>query len=173
MHDGKTSKKCKGVKKAVVKNALTFENYKDCLFNGTTYQAKFNVLRSRKHNVTTECVTKIALSAKDDKRHVIPNDPEHRTLAPGYQRAVLEVYLQKIFNELFEKILKDVLEKELIPKIPPPVGKVFVQFPSNRRCPILRRPSSRRRSCWLRGRPLRTLSRERLCCFSKTRSGSF
>ena len=81
MHDGKTTKKCKGVKKAVVKTALTFENYKECLFNGTTYQAKFNVLRSQKHNVTTERVTKVALSGKDDKRYVIPNDPEHRTLA--------------------------------------------------------------------------------------------
>ena len=115
MYDGKASKKCKGVKKAVVKNALTFENYKDCLFNGTTYQAKFNVLRSRKHNVTTECVTNVALSAKDDKRYVISNDPEHRTLALDHHRALLEVYLQKIFNEIFEKVLKDVLEKELIP----------------------------------------------------------
>ena len=55
------------------------------------------------------------LPTTDDKRYVIPNDPEHRTLAPGHHRAVLEVYLQKIFNELFEKVLKDVLEKELIP----------------------------------------------------------
>ena len=113
---GNGKKKCKGVKKAVVKNALTFENYKDCLFNGTTYQAKFNVLRSRKHNVTTECVTKVALSAKGDKTHVIPNGPKHRTLALGHHRAVLEVYLQKIFNEVFEKVLKDVLEEELIPR---------------------------------------------------------
>lgn len=29
-------KKCKGVKKAVVKDFLTFENYKDCLFNDKT-----------------------------------------------------------------------------------------------------------------------------------------
>ena len=83
---GNGSKKCKGVKKPVVKDSITFENYKDCLFNNTTYQAKFNTLRSRKHEITTECVTKVALSANDDKRYIIPNDPEHRTLALGHYR---------------------------------------------------------------------------------------
>ena len=81
MNDGKANKKCKGVKKAVVKNSITFENYKDCLFNGVTHRARFNTLRSRRHEITTECITKVALSANDDKRCVIPNDPEHRTLA--------------------------------------------------------------------------------------------
>ena len=81
MNDWKADKKCKGVKKAVVKNSITFENYKDCLFNGVTHRARFNTLRSRRHEITTECITKVALSANDDKRCVIPNDPEHRTLA--------------------------------------------------------------------------------------------
>ena len=40
MGDGKADKKCKGVKKAVVKNSITFENYKDCLFNGVTHRGK-------------------------------------------------------------------------------------------------------------------------------------
>ena len=70
----------------MVKDSITFENYKDCLFNNTTYQAKFNALRSRKHEITTDCITKIALSANDDKRYIIPNDPEHRTLALGHYR---------------------------------------------------------------------------------------
>ena len=97
MYDGKASKKCKGVKKA-----LTFENYRDCLFNGTTYQAKFNVLRSRKHNVTTECVTKVALSAKDDKRYVISNDPEHRTLV----RFTTERFSRCTFRKFSTKSLR-------------------------------------------------------------------
>ena len=84
MDDGKADKKCKGVRKSVVKNSITFENYKDCLFNGVTDRAKFNTLRSRRHEITTECITKVALSANDDKRHVIPNDQEHRTLALGH-----------------------------------------------------------------------------------------
>ena len=83
---GKGDRKCKGFKKTVVKNNITFENYKDCLFNNTTYHAKFSTLRSRKHEITTECITKVALSANDDKRHIIPNDPERRTLALGHYR---------------------------------------------------------------------------------------
>ena len=83
---GNGGKKCKCVKKSVVKDSITFESYKDCLFNNTTYQAKFNTLRSRKHEITTDCITKVALSANDDKRYIIPNDPEHRTLALGHYR---------------------------------------------------------------------------------------
>lgn len=82
--DNEDHKKCKGVKKTVVKNCITFDEYKDCLFNNTTYNAKFNTFRSRKHEVTTECITKVALSANDDKRYVIPNDPEHQKLALGH-----------------------------------------------------------------------------------------
>ena len=81
-----TDKKCKGVKKSVVKNSVTFENYKDCLFNNVTYQAKFNTLTSRKHEITTDCITKIALTANDDKRYVIPNDSQHKTLALGHYK---------------------------------------------------------------------------------------
>ena len=83
---GNRGKKCKGVKKSVVKDSITFEHYKDSLFNNTTYQAKFNTLRSRKHNITTDCITKVALTANDDKRYIIPDDPEHRTLALGHYR---------------------------------------------------------------------------------------
>lgn len=45
--------KNKGIKKIVLKNTLTVDHYKDCLKNDTTYYAKFNILRSRKHDVTT------------------------------------------------------------------------------------------------------------------------
>ena len=46
IHDGKTHKKCKGVKKPVVKDSITFENYKDCLFNKTIYQANERIFIS-------------------------------------------------------------------------------------------------------------------------------
>ena len=71
--DKKKERKCKGVKKSVVKNNITFEHYKNCLFNNVNYNAKFDTLRSRKHEITTECITKVALSANDDKRIIIPN----------------------------------------------------------------------------------------------------
>jgi hypothetical protein len=33
MEEGKEEKKCKGVKKNVVRNKISFEDYKECLFN--------------------------------------------------------------------------------------------------------------------------------------------
>ena len=84
--EGQESKKCKGVKKAVVKTVITFDDYKDCLFNNKTYTAKFNTVRVRRHEISTECVTKTALSAMDDKRYVLPNDQEQRTVALGHWR---------------------------------------------------------------------------------------
>lgn len=44
--DGKGEKKCRGVKKNTVKKIITFEQYRDCLFNNLTYHAKFNTLES-------------------------------------------------------------------------------------------------------------------------------
>ena len=84
---GTGDKKCKGVKKAVVKGSLTLNHYEKCLENETMYYVKFNTLCSRKHDVTTECVTIVALTSANNKRIIIPNDPEHRTLAPGHCRA--------------------------------------------------------------------------------------
>ena len=88
-----------------MKNSITFENYKDCLSDGVTHRARFTNLRSRRHEITTECITKIALSANDDKRCVIPNDPEHGTIAIGYWRAKhptlhkVEINTDELFKE--------------------------------------------------------------------------
>ena len=81
---GTGARKCKGVKESVVKGSLTVDHYEKCLNDGTTYYTKFSNLRSRKHDVTTEYITKVALTSADNKRVVILNDPEHRTLAPGH-----------------------------------------------------------------------------------------
>ena len=84
-----SDKKRKGVKKAVVKNHITFDHYKDCLFENKIYNATFNTLRSRKHEITTDFITKVALSANDDKRYIIPDVPEHRTLLDRTNRQKL------------------------------------------------------------------------------------
>ena len=84
MHDGKEEKRCKGVKKAVVKRSINFEDYKTCLFTGKPQTRTMNVIRSHRHELFTEEINKIALSANDDKR-VILEDGIH-TLAHGHWR---------------------------------------------------------------------------------------
>ncbi|XP_065678249.1 uncharacterized protein LOC136093209 [Hydra vulgaris] len=77
-------KRCKGVKKNVVKNYITHEDYKDCLLSRRDQMRKMNVIRSHLHDVYTEEINKIALSAEDDKR-VILDDGIH-TLAYGHYK---------------------------------------------------------------------------------------
>ena len=61
-------KKAKGVKKNVVKKSITHEDYRDCLFTRRDQSRTMNVIRSHHHDIFTEEVNKIALSADDDKR---------------------------------------------------------------------------------------------------------
>ena len=84
MFEGEESKKCKGVKKSVVKKSITHEDYKKCLTDRKSQLRKMNVIRSYKHNVFTEEVNKVALSADDDKRHILEDGIN--TLALGHYR---------------------------------------------------------------------------------------
>ena len=84
MDDGVESKKCKGVKKQVVESSISHEDYKTCLTTGKEQLRKQNILRSYNHEVYTEEVNKIALSAQDDKRYIL-NDGIH-TLAWGHYK---------------------------------------------------------------------------------------
>ena len=72
MHAYKTgsaeSKKCKGIKKCVVRKTIIFEDYKACLFGrGSSYRSQL-MFRSLRHEVKTLEVNKLALSRDDDKR---------------------------------------------------------------------------------------------------------
>ena len=84
MMEGKEEKKCKGVKKAVVRKSITFDDYKTCLFSGKEQMRTMNVIRSYRHEIHSEEVNKVALSANDDKR-VIMEDGIH-TRAYGHWR---------------------------------------------------------------------------------------
>ena len=84
MFEGEENKKCKGVKKSVVKKSIAHEDYKNCLFTGKEQLRKMNVIRSYRHEVYTEEVNKIALCPSDDKRHIL-EDQVH-TLALGHYR---------------------------------------------------------------------------------------
>ena len=83
VEDSYEEKKCKGVKKAVIKKTISFDDYKDCLFDNKPAMRKMNVIRSHLHTVYTETVNKIALSPFDDKR-LIREDNIH-TFAYGYK----------------------------------------------------------------------------------------
>jgi len=81
--DGEEEKKCKGVKRNVIRNNISFNDYKDVLFSGKEVLRTMNVIRSRKHNLFTEQVNKIALCANDDKRIIRPD--KIQTQPHGYR----------------------------------------------------------------------------------------
>ena len=65
--NGAEDKKCKGIKKCIVKKTLTFEDYKACLFNPDAIYRSQLMFRSTKHEVHTIEVNKLALNRDDDK----------------------------------------------------------------------------------------------------------
>ena len=84
MDEGKENKRCKGIKKAVVKKSITHENYKTCLKTGMEQYRRQNIIRSYEHELYTEEVNKIALSAMDDKRYLLKDS--YDTLAWGHYK---------------------------------------------------------------------------------------
>ena len=84
MLEGEESKKCKGIKKSVVKKSIAHEDYKKCLFSGKEQLRKMNVIRSHMHEIYTEKVNKVALCPIDDNRYIL-EDSVH-TLALGHYR---------------------------------------------------------------------------------------
>ena len=64
-------RKCKGIKKNVIKKKLDFDDYVKCLFSGEKEMRKMKIIRSEKHDIYSKEVNKIALSNEDDKRKVL------------------------------------------------------------------------------------------------------
>ena len=81
--DGSEDKKCKGIKKCVVKKTLTFEDYKTCLFSDSTEYRSQLMFRSAKHEVHTIEVNKVTLNRDDDKR--TPRKDGISTFARGHK----------------------------------------------------------------------------------------
>lgn len=69
----KETKKAKGVKKYIIQNNITGEDYKKIVEHGGLIFRKMNSFRSELHDIYTEIRNKVALSCYDDKRFVIPN----------------------------------------------------------------------------------------------------
>ena len=71
--DGKEDKKAKGTKKCVIKKKIKFNDYKKCLLDDEVILKSQQRFISKKHDVYTENINKIALSNNDDKRIVSSN----------------------------------------------------------------------------------------------------
>ena len=79
VEDEKELKKCKGIKKNVVKKKIDFDDYVKCLFSGEKQMRKMKIIRGTHHDIYSKEVNKIALSNEDDKRKVL--DDSIHTLA--------------------------------------------------------------------------------------------
>lgn len=64
-------KKCKGVKKIVLKEKVSFEEYRTTLESGQTLKVVFKSIRSQQHDVSTISIRKSALTPFDDKRYIL------------------------------------------------------------------------------------------------------
>ena len=71
--DGKEDKKAKGTKKCVIKKMIKFNDYKKCLLNNEVILKSQQGFISKKHDVYTENINKIALSNNYDKRIISSN----------------------------------------------------------------------------------------------------
>ena len=67
LKDNSETSKAKGVKKNVIKNTLSFEDYKKCFFSEEVMK-DMNIIRSKNHDVFSMTMNKVALSSNDDKR---------------------------------------------------------------------------------------------------------
>ena len=68
MDDRGSDKKDKGTKKCVIKRILKFSDYKNCLLNNEIILKSQQRFKSKRHDVYTEEVNKIALSSNGDER---------------------------------------------------------------------------------------------------------
>ena len=64
----KEDEKAKGTKKCVIKRTIKFNDYKNCLLKDEVVLKSQQRFISKKHDVHTESINKIALSNNDDKR---------------------------------------------------------------------------------------------------------
>ena len=71
IEDEKELKKCKGIKKNVIKKELDFDVYVNCLFTDKKEMRTMKIIKSEKHDIYSKEVNKVALSNEDDKREIL------------------------------------------------------------------------------------------------------
>ena len=77
---GKTAK---GIKKNVIKNNITHENYRDILFNNKQMHHKMKTIRSENHQLGSYEINKVSLSCFDDRRYI--HDDGRTSYAYGHK----------------------------------------------------------------------------------------
>ena len=68
--NNKGGKTAKGIKKNVIKEDITNEDYKDTLFNNKEMYHKMKTIRSQNHELSSYEINKVSLSCFDDKRYI-------------------------------------------------------------------------------------------------------
>ena len=77
-----TTKKAKGVKKSIIENEITFNDFIECLETFKEKSISQNLILSHNHQVYSVKQNKIALSPHDDKRYLLPGT--YNTLPIGH-----------------------------------------------------------------------------------------
>jgi hypothetical protein len=96
--------KCKGIKKAAIQKELNLELYKSILFGKKTdvHKLTYDNIRSYKHNIYSEKITKVALNKNDNKCLVLDDDVNthaHGYIEPDGQADITASKKQKIITE--------------------------------------------------------------------------
>ena len=100
--NGNNTKKAKGVKKYVVKKHIRHKQYREALFEKTTFHHGMNVLRSERHHIYGQRLHKVSLSPFDSKRWIAENGVD--TLAYGHRDALptgtaeMNAYIDELLN---------------------------------------------------------------------------
>ena len=105
--DGKEDKKAKGTKKCIIKKMIKFNDYKKCLLDDEVILKSQQRFISKKHDVYTENINKIALSNNDDKRIVSSNKISIHMDIPVIIKMSQCKYFKKmiiITSKIFKKI---------------------------------------------------------------------
>ena len=82
VEDGEEIKRCKGIKKNVVKKELVHKDYENCIFKDEIQSREMCNIVSIKHQLYTAKIRKIALSPNDNKRIIMRNKVD--TIAYGH-----------------------------------------------------------------------------------------
>lgn len=88
----RVTKRAKGVKNNVLKNKISFDDYKKCILTNCSLNRTQMTFRSVYHNVCTLSTDKKALDPNDDKRFIVPNS--NATLAWGHYK------INSVYNQL-------------------------------------------------------------------------